>query len=136
MLVKLDKDHWLATGNATKDAELKIVGSKGSHVCQFSIAAGKRDDESTIFVDCKAWFSLADYASNVRKKDSVIIVGKIEERESGGRTYKSLVAEWMNFVGEPTTGANIPTGEPSPSGKPYPAGTTFEEADNEADLPF
>ena len=133
MLVKLDKEHWLATGNATKDGELKIVGSKGSHVCQFSIAAGKRDDESTIFVDCKAWFSLADYASGVRKRDSVIIVGKIEERENNGRTNKSLVADWLNFVSNeaPSTAT-----ETSPSGKPYPQGTKFEEAPNDGDLPF
>ena len=121
----------IVAGKAIKDAEYKIVGSKGSPVCSFSLNVGKRKDTTTIFVNCKAWYGLANYAQNIQKGDNVIVIGHTEEREYNGKTYTDLIAEWINFVGSDETSAEI-----APSGKPYPATVKFEEAQTDGDLPF
>lgn len=118
-------DGVIVAGKATKDAELKIVGDKQSPVCSFSLAVGKRQDTTTIFANCKAWYALAEYASQISKGDSVMVVGKLEEREYNGKQYTDVVAEWINVV-KPTTAAKPQ--ELSPSGIPYPKGATFTDA--------
>ena len=128
-------------GKAIKDAEYKRVGSKDSPVVSLSLNVGKRKDTTTIFVNVKAWYGLAEYAKNIHKGDYVRVVGHTEEREYNGKTYTDLIAEWINFVGD-----DVPSAEISPSGKPYPAGvkvesdsknTAFSELDNgDGDLPF
>ena len=98
MIRKLDSDTWICTGIATKDAELKCVGEKQSALCTFSLACGKRPDTTTIFANCKAWRGVAELAATIRKGDSVCCVGKIEEREYNGKTYSTLVCEWLNVA--------------------------------------
>jgi single-stranded DNA-binding protein len=98
MIRKLDTDTWMAVGNATKDAELKYVGEKQSAMTTFSLACGKRPDESTIFANCKAWRGVAELAANIAKGDAVCCIGKIEEREYNGKTYSTLVCEWLNVA--------------------------------------
>ena len=84
-------------GTCTKDAELKYVGEKQTPMCTFSLAVGKRQDTTTIFANCKAWRSLAVQASQVHKGDSVFAVGKIEENEYQGKTYKNLVMDYFGI---------------------------------------
>jgi single-stranded DNA-binding protein len=98
MIRKLDTDTWIAVGNATKDAELKYVGEKQSAMTTFSLACGKRPDTTTIFANCKAWRGVAELASGISKGDAVCCVGKIEEREYNGKTYSTLVCEWLNVA--------------------------------------
>ena len=96
MIRKLDTDTWMAVGNATKDAELKYVGEKQSAMTTFSLACGKRPDTTTIFANCKAWRGVAELAAGISKGDAVCCIGKIEEREYNGKTYSTLVCEWLN----------------------------------------
>ena len=124
----------LVVGKAIKDAEYKRVGSKDSPVVSFSLNVGKRQDTTTIFVNCKAWYGLAELSKNISKGDTVIVIGHTESREYNGKTYTDLTAEWLNIVSAdyvPSTG-----GEVSPSGKPYPKTVKFEETAADGDLPF
>ena len=105
MIRKLDTDTWMAVGNATKDAELKYVGEKQSAMTTFSLACGKRPDTTTIFANCKAWRGVAELAAGITKGDAVCCVGKIEEREYNGKTYSTLVCEWLN-VAKPVISAS------------------------------
>jgi single-stranded DNA-binding protein len=131
-LIKLHDDIYLAAGNATKDAELKHVGEKNTALGKFSIAAGKRKDTTTIFLDIAAWRNLADYAAGVCKGDSVCAIGRMESREYNGKTYHTLNADWLNVVGKvERTGGSYSESELPP------AVTTFAElSDSESDLPF
>ena len=88
----------IVIGNATKDAEMKLVGEKQTPVTSFGLAVGKRQDTTTIFANCKAWRHLATYASGIRKGDTVIVSGKIETREWNGKEYTDLNAEWLNVL--------------------------------------
>ena len=134
MQIKLG-DYVLVVGKATKDAEFKIVGEKQSPVCSFSLNVGKRQDTTTIFVNCKAWYGLAEYAKDICKGDTVIVIGHTESREYNGKTYTDLTAEWLNIL----SADYVPSisAETAPSGKAYPSGVKFEEvAASEKDLPF
>ena len=124
----------IVAGKAIKDAEYKIVGAKESPVCSFALNVGKRKDTTTIFVNCKAWYGLAEYAKSICKGDSVVVIGHTEEREYNGKIYTDLTAEWLNVV---FAEADKPEkAETSPSGKPYPPSVKFEEAPSDGDLPF
>ena len=128
-------DSVLVVGKAVKDAEYKLVGAKESPICSFGLNVGKRQDTTTIFVNCKAWYGMAEYAKNICKGDTVIVIGHTESREYNGKTYTDLTAEWLNILSAdyvPSASAEI-----APSGKPFPQGVKFEEdAVNENSLPF
>jgi hypothetical protein len=130
MILDLRNGYFLATGNLTRDAELKYVGEKKTPLTAFSFAAGKREDGSTIFVDAKAWRELARYASLAAKGDAVCAIGPVEKREYNGKTYSTLVCEWMNIA--------IPSA--SDVGAPLPgvsSGNAFSDySDADGDLPF
>lgn len=121
----------LVVGKAIKDAEYKRVGAKDSPIVSLSLNVGKRQDTTTIFVNVKAWYSLAEYAQHICKGDSVIAIGHTESREYNGKTYTDLIAEWINFVGD-----DEPSAEIAPSGKPFPKEVKFEETPSDGDLPF
>lgn len=131
MIIDLRNGFFLATGTVTRNAELKRVGGRQTPMTTFSFAAGKRQDTTTIFVDCKCWRNLALYASLATKGDSVCVVGSMEEREYNGKTYKSLVCEWMNLA--------VAGGTAAP---PLPDAVSGEQAafsdltDADGELPF
>lgn len=117
-------DMIIAAGVAGKDAELKRVGDSDIPVCEFGISVGKKADGSgNIFANCKAWRSLGEYASHIKKGDSVCVVGRLESREYNGKTYHTLVADWLNIAGERKAVQEI-----APNGIPYHPATTFESS--------
>lgn len=140
MQIKLGANGVLVTGRASKDAEMKLVGAKDSPVTQFSIVAGKRADESAIFVEVKAWYRLAEYAEGIRKGDNVLAIGEIEEREYNGKVYKTLVAEYLDYVGSSKKQAqNKPSPAPisTPAAKASTPAQAFTQIDvDDGDLPF
>ena len=114
----------IVAGRAVKDAELKHVGDKGTALCEFGLAVDKKSDNQTVFANCKAWRELGEYASLISKGDSVAVIGTIEEREYNGKTYKNIVADWLNVV-------KLSKGVPDHSS------STFEElGDSDGELPF
>lgn len=118
-------DTVLVAGYAPKDAELKQIGEKQTPLCEFSLVIGKQEDGRGIFANCKAWRDLAGYASRIKKGDSVCVVGKLESREYNGKTYSSVVADWLNIT-EPGTAQAAPA-----------ISSGFEELpDGDGELPF
>ena len=132
MILKMKNGFVLASGTATKDAECKRVGEKQTVLTSFSIAAGKREDTTTIFVNCKAWRRLGEYASCIRKGDAVLCVGQIDTHEYNGKTYNDLVCEYVGHTGA-SFGA-VPPAAPPPEAASAPA---FSDLDgDDTDLPF
>lgn len=126
MQTKFSDGSVMACGIVTKDPELKHVGSKSQAMTTFGIAVGKNSDDSTIYVNCKAWRSIAEYAAKMHKGDSAVVIGQIETSEYNGKTYKTLVVTWMNFIS--ASSANQPTPPAQPR---HNAG-----GDGEDELPF
>lgn len=75
------------TGNLTADPELRVTNS-GVSVAQFSVAStprvkvnGEWQDGETVFLRVSVWRDLAEGAADeLRKGDSVIVVGKLKQR--------------------------------------------------------
>ena len=134
MIVKLNNEYWMCTGTVTRDAQYKCVGDKQTPVTSFSMAAGKNPDTTTIFVECKAWRDLAKVAATFHKGDAVCVIGKIEEREYNGKTYKDLVCEWL-WGAVPNAGSYNPL--PTISAPAPKAGfSALMDADDGGELPF
>ena len=116
----------IVTGRAGRDATLKTVGDRGTKIADWSILADKREDDTAVFVNCKAFYELAEYAAQIRKGDAVLAVGRIEEREYNGKTYKDVVCDFVSV----SSAANAPA--------QYEGGSGFAPMDGggDSDLPF
>lgn len=92
-------DGVMACGNATKDAEYKRLGEKNTPNCKWGMAVGKNADDSTVFVNCEAWGRLANYAAGIKKGDPVLVFGQMRSHEYNDKTYHTLVADFVQFIG-------------------------------------
>lgn len=66
------------TGRLTKEPLLKNIGSKGTTLCEFSLAinSGQGEQKTAHYFDCKAWKAVAgQIADNYRKGDLVDVKG-------------------------------------------------------------
>ena len=133
---KLGKNLYGVVGSISRNAELRNT-QNGRTFAKFSVKAGKRDDDSWVYVDCKAWGPLAGYCADLRKDDPFIGVGRIESREYDGKTYTDLILDWCNSPMLATAAEAPPLPSPAAAAK-ADAGPQFSEADDEDDgeLPF
>ena len=112
-------------GRIGKDLELRQTQS-GKSVCSFSLAVS--DYKETTWIDIVAWGKTAETICQYMQKGSMIgIVGRIQTRkytdkQGNNRTATEVVADRMHFVESKNSG-----------GKPT---DTFEEVDNDGDLPW
>jgi single-stranded DNA-binding protein len=95
-------DGVMACGNATKDAEFKMLGDKNTPNAKWGMAVGKDKDDNTVFANCEAWGRLAYHAENIKKGDPVLVFGQIREHEYNDKTYKTLVADFVQYIGSTT----------------------------------
>lgn len=92
-------DSVIIVGNATKDGEFKHIGEKQTPNCKWGVCIGKDKDENGIFVNCEAWRRLAHVASEIKKGNPVLVIGKVQEREYNDKIYRTLVADWVQMIG-------------------------------------
>ena len=105
-------DGVMACGNATKDAEFKLLGEKNTPNCKWGMAVGKDKDDNTVFANCEAWGRLANYAANIKKGDPVLVFGQMRSREYNDKTYHTLVADFVQFIGSTTERQEMQQAEP------------------------
>lgn len=101
MYSKLQDGNFIICGFVARDSEIKTVGEKKSSLCKWSVKVGERqngDKKETIWVNCQAWHDTARVASAIKKGDTVLCVGRIEENEHEGKVYKNLVCEFINIM--------------------------------------
>lgn len=77
----------ILTGNITKDPEKKTIN--GKELIQFDIAVYKRPNES-MFVRVKAWDKTAQYMSDLKKGDRVLVDGKLDIESWDGQDGKKI----------------------------------------------
>jgi single-stranded DNA-binding protein len=95
-------DGVMACGNATRDAEYKRLGEKNTPNAKWGMAVGKDADDNTVFVNCEAWGRLANHAVEIKKGDPVLVFGQMRSHEYNGKTYHTLVADFVQFIGSTT----------------------------------
>ena len=91
MLIKSD-NNVIVTGKLIKDAEFRRVGASQIEQTRFAISIG-RDDP---LVACTAWRSTARVCMDLRKNQHVLVAGMWETREYNGKTYESLIVEFIS----------------------------------------
>jgi hypothetical protein len=94
MQTKVSDGSVLVSGTVSRAAECKRVGAKETPKTTFSIAAGKRQDTTTVFVNCVAWRDLALALANLQKGDSFFGIGQIKTRTYKGKEYTDLELEF------------------------------------------
>lgn len=86
----------MVVGGCSKDAEIEHVGQDNKRICKVGLAVGKREDNSTIWVNVVAWHDTAEVLSTARKGQQVLVIGQLKDREYNGKTYTDLVADYVS----------------------------------------
>ena len=118
-------------GRFTRDLELKQTTS-GVEVVTFTLAWNEKykDKETTLFINCVAYRSLAIHIANFfTKGDQVLVEGKLtsrsfDDKEGNKRFVTELLVDKVHFVGNKKK-----NDEPAGSNE-------FEDVDSFGDLPF
>lgn len=125
----------MAAGTVSRDPEYKEVGANGTPLTRFGVRVGSATDPVSgerkgMFVNVVAWRDRAKFAKNIRKDDSVCVIGVQDVREYDGKEYKDLVAD---YIGVMQTGAQA-----APEAIPAPVQDVFAGAQDaeDYDLPF
>ena len=102
----------IINGRITKDPEVHYTNNTNSAYIQFSIAVRKdfknRDGQyDTIFVDCAAFSSTAQYIGNyVHKGDMLLVKGRLgiqayQDKDGKTRTYTNIEVEQVENLTPP-----------------------------------
>ncbi|GHV35032.1 hypothetical protein FACS1894187_06850 [Synergistales bacterium] len=91
------KSGSVVAGNVTKDPEYKRVGNNNTPLFKLSIAIGEDDDGKKKYADIAAWGRLADKLSTlgIQKADSIAAFGIWVKKDSNGKTYWTLKADFV-----------------------------------------
>lgn len=136
---KLGSNYYMAIGFLQNDAEYKTT-QNGTALTTFSLVIGKDDEEpqgkQRIYLNCQAWRSDAEFTRVLKKGDKVKVEGEINKREYNGKTYTTLVCDFISVQGEtPVQSMNT-----EPASSPMSAGidtSEFEEVSgDDTGLPF
>ena len=85
------KSGTIASGTVGSNNGIKTTVN-GKTYCTFSVAAARENNE-TVWVNCKAWSNIALIADTLQKGDCVAVFGRLEESDYNGKHYKTLVAD-------------------------------------------
>ena len=118
-------------GRFTRDLELKQTTS-GVDVVNFCLAWSEKykDKETTLFINCVAYRSMAIHIANFfTKGDQVLVEGKLtsrsyDDKEGNKRYVTELLVDKVHFVGNKKK-----NDEPAEN-------NDFEDVDSFGDLPF
>lgn len=137
MYSKLQDGNFIISGYVARDAELKTT-QNGKSLCTWSVKVGEKPSQvqgergEAIWTNCQAWHDAARTASQIKKGDSVLCVGRLESREYEGKAYKNLVCEFISIM------KNTPPQQQST--EPYTANTSdlsaYEEILGDGETPF
>lgn len=137
MYSKLQDGSFIIAGFVAKDAEMK-KSQNGKTYTNWSVKIGEKPSAvqgergEAIWTNCRAWHDAARYAAQIKKGDSVLIVGRIETSEYEGKTYKTLNAEFISIMGKAAPAA----AQAAPAAETYTDLSQFEEILSDGDVPF
>lgn len=137
MYSKLQDGSFIIAGFVAKDAEMK-KSQNGKTYTNWSVKVGEKPSAvqgergEAIWTNCRAWHDAARYAAQIKKGDSVMVVGRIETNEHEGKTYKTLNAEFISIMGKTAPA----TTQAAPAADTYTDLSQFEEILSDGDVPF
>lgn len=126
---KLGDNSYGVTGTVSRAPQVKTTKTGKTYV-QFSVYAGKRDDDSKIYVNCRAWQPLAGFCVDLQQRDNIFCIGRIETYEWEGKEYSNLILDWFNAPAIAPDTAEHMTADGA--GKE----PEWKDDDSDGDLPF
>lgn len=130
MYSKLQDGGFMIAGYVARDAETK-TSQNGKTYTKWSVSVGKRqianDKSESIWTDCIAWHDIARVAAAIKKGDTVFCIGKVEQREHEGKTYKTLNCEYISIMGKGTAVVQQQSAAPVTANTSGMAYSDFEE---------
>lgn len=124
-----------ALGNATRDAEVKAVGS--TTVVKFSIASNRKvkGQDQTTFLSCSWFGSRAEkMAQYITKGGKYLVVGEVSQREYQGKQYLEMDVSSLEFAGGKRSDAQSGNA-PAATNNSYDE-STYGKSSSDDDLPF
>lgn len=140
MYSKLQDGNFIISGFVARNAEMKQTQS-GKTYTTWSVKVAVKPSQNqgergeAVWTDCKAWHDLARYATNIKKGDTVLCIGRLETNDYNGKTYKTLNCEFISIMGKGTA-APAPAQEPHTADTASMAFSEFEEILGDGDTPF
>lgn len=137
MYSKLQDGNFIISGFVARDAETK-TSSNGKTYTKWGVKVGEKPSQTqgergeAIWTNCIAWHDMARYAGQIKKGDTVMVVGRIETSEYEGKTYKTLNAEYISIMGKSAT----QTTATAPQQTDNNTFAEYEEILGDGDLPF
>ncbi len=134
------------TGNLTRDPELRHTGG-GTAVCELRVAVNGRRKDGEEWVDKPNYFNVTAFggradsaAKYLSKGKPVAVEGRLDWQEweakdgSGKRQGVKIIANSVQFLGQPSTNGNSASATDSHDEDRQPAGVGAGEGDE--DIPF
>ena len=113
MYSKLQDGNFIISGFVARDAEMK-TSQNGKRYTKWAVKVGEKPSQTqgergeASWTNCIAWHDMARYAGQIKKGDTVMVVGRIETSEYEGKTYKTLNAEYISIMGKAQAAATAP----------------------------
>lgn len=139
MYSKLQDGSFIIAGFVAKDSEMKTSQNNKTYT-KWGVKVGEKPSQvqgergEAIWTNCIAWHDMARYASNIKKGDSVLCVGKIETSEYEGKTYKALNCEFISIMGKGSAPVPAPVQQPTSANNDLLA--EYDEILGDGDVPF
>lgn len=113
MQTKFSDGSVMICGYVPNDAEVRRVGKKNTLRTTFGVKVGERPDGTAIWANCQCWGSIANYAAQIVKGDSVLAIGTLSTytSEKNGQTYTNLECDYVAI--QPKAAAPAPTPTPA-----------------------
>lgn len=139
MYSKLQDGSFIIAGYVAKDAEMKTSQNNKTYT-KWGVKVGEKPSKvqgergEAIWTNCIAWHDAARYASQIKKGDSVLAVGRIETSEYEGKTYKTLNCEFISIMGK--SQESTPTTQQTTAQTDNNVLAEYEEILGDGDCPF
>ena len=115
MQTKFNDGSVMICGYVPNDAEVRRVGTKDTLRTTFGAKVGERPDGTAVWANCQCWGSIANYAAQIKKGDTVLAIGKLNTytSEKTGKTYTNLECEYVAIQPKATAPAAAPAQAPT-----------------------
>ena len=139
MYSKLQDGSFIISGFVARDAEMKTSSNEKTYT-KWSVKVGEKPSQvqgergEAIWTSCIAWHDMARYAGQIKKGDTVMVVGRIEASEYEDKTYKTLNAEYISIMGKGAAQAQTTATAPQQTDNSTLA--EYEKILGDGDLPF
>lgn len=123
---------YMICAHAAKDGEFHRFDS-GKTKGSVAVKAKEAADGTPMWVDISAWGESASIPANAKKRDGILAVGQLREREYNGKKYYDLDADYISVAESAAGGIPAP---PSAGPQQNPSGNFEEVAEEDGELPF